>query len=51
MVQNAGQAAFAGRWIDGTFYSSPEAFNYFFWRLKKLFKIENPMKEEADEKP
>ena len=51
MVQNAGQAAFTGRWIDGTFYSSPDAFNYFSWQLKKLFKIENSMKEEADEKP
>ena len=51
MVQNAGQAAFTGRGIDGTFYSSPDAFNYFSWQLKKLFKIENSMKEEADEKP
>jgi len=51
MVQNAGQAAFAGRWIDGTFYSSPDAFNCFSRQLKKLFKIENSMEEEADEKP
>ena len=51
MVQNAGQAAFTGRWIDGTFYSSPEAFNCFSWQLKKLFNIDNPIKEEADEKP
>lgn len=51
MVQNAGQAAFTGRWIDGIFYSSPDAFNYFSWQLKKLFKIENSMKEETDEKP
>lgn len=51
MVQNAGQAAFTGRWIDGTFYSSPEAFNCFSWQMKKLFNIDNPTKEEADEKP
>lgn len=51
MVQNAGQAAFTGRWIDGRFYSSPEAFNRFSWQLKKLFNIDNPIKEEADEKP
>lgn len=51
MVQNAGQAAFTGRWIDGTFYSSPEAFNCFSWQLKKLFNIDKPKKEEADEKP
>ena len=51
MVQNAGQAAFTGRWIDGRFYSSPEAFNCFSWQLKKLFNIDNPKKEEADEKP
>lgn len=51
VVQNAGQAAFTGRWIDGRFYSSPEAFNCFSWQLKKLFNIDNPIKEEADEKP
>lgn len=51
MVQNAGEAAFIGRWIKEDFYSSPKSFNRFSWKLRRHFNIENPMKEETDEKP
>ena len=51
MVQNAGEAAFAGRWVEGKFYSSPNAFNRFFWQIRDHFNIKSITKEKTDERP
>lgn len=51
MVQNAGEAAFAGRWEKDKFYSSADAFNRFSWRIRDHFHIKRMTKEERDEQP
>ncbi len=51
MVQNAGEAAFAGRWEKDKFYSSADAFNRFSWKIRKHFHIKSMTKEERDEQP
>ena len=51
MVQNAGEAAFAGRWVEGKFYSSPNAFNRFSWQIRNHFNIKSITKEKTDERP
>ena len=51
MVQNAGEAAFAGRWVEGKFYSSPNAFNRFSWQIRNHFNMKSITKEKTDERP
>ena len=54
MVQNAGEAAFTGRWKKEKkdkeiFYSSPLAFNRFSWQIRNHFQINSMTREERDE--
>lgn len=51
MVQNVGEAAFAGRWVEGKFYSSPNAFNRFSWQIRNHFNMKSITKEKTDERP
>lgn len=49
MVRSAGTAAFTGRWVEGSCFTTPGEFNKFVWKIRNCLDVKSLKKEAFDE--